>query len=83
MAFGCRGVISSRAGGRVRDAAARRSVVPIDRVAGAIQFKDERIVSPNVRPFQSILQALLQDSLVDLVLTVLQILFFNWHAIEV
>ena len=83
MAFGRRGVISSRAGGRVRDAAARRSVVPIDRVAGAIQFKDERIVSPNVCPFQSILQALLQDSLIDLILTVLQILFFYWHAIEV
>ena len=83
MAFGRRGVISSRAGGRVRDAAARRSVVPIDRVAGAIQFKDERIVSPDVCLFQCVLQTLLQNSLVDLILTVHQILLFYRHAIEV
>ena len=84
MAFGRRGVISSAgAGWRVRDAAARRSVVSVDRVPGAIQFKDVRIVPPDVCLFQCVLQTLLQDGFVYLVLTVLQILLIYWHAIEV
>ena len=58
-------------------------LVPACRLTGTIQPKDERIVSPDVSLFQSILQALLNNGLVDQIFTVSQVLLFNGQTIEV